>query len=237
MSAPAFSSTAPLAAKPTLDRAAYERFLPLIRRAAMRLVRKLPDHITIGDLIGYGWVGLMEAYQRAQPDMPQQEFEAYASYRIRGAMLDYLRTLDPATRDLRRASRKLTESIRTLTAKHNRPPEEEEIARDLDFSRGLSFTLAAHCTGWPRPARGARPGSGRYRERDSTGGRGRESAGAWRGGRKGHRGAPTQASTDPRPLLPGGLHSEGDRACSGRDRVQGVPTSLGSHAPSPRVDW
>ena len=141
MSAPAFSSTAPLAAKPTLDRAAYERFLPLIRRAAMRLVRKLPDHITIGDLIGYGWVGLMEAYQRAQPDMPQQEFEAYASYRIRGAMLDYLRTLDPATRDLRRASRKLTESIRTLTAKHNRPPEEEEIARDLDFSLEVYHSL------------------------------------------------------------------------------------------------
>jgi RNA polymerase sigma factor for flagellar operon FliA len=100
----------------------------------MRLVRKVPEHITVGDLIGYGWVGLMEAYQRAQPDMPEQEFEAYASYRIRGAMLDYLRTLDPATRDLRRASRKLTEAIRVLTAKYNRPPQEEEIAVELECS-------------------------------------------------------------------------------------------------------
>jgi RNA polymerase sigma factor for flagellar operon FliA len=134
MSAPLTAGMQKSAPRATLDRVAYERFLPLIRRAAMRLVRKLPDHITIGDLIGYGWVGLMEAYQRAQPDMPEHEFEAYASYRIRGAMLDYLRTLDPATRDLRRASRKLTESIRVLTAKHNRPPEEEEIAKELESS-------------------------------------------------------------------------------------------------------
>jgi RNA polymerase sigma factor for flagellar operon FliA len=120
--------------RPALDRWAYERFLPLIRRAAMRLVRKVPEHITVGDLIGYGWVGLMEAYQRAQPDMPAQEFEAYASYRIRGAMLDYLRTLDPATRDLRRASRKLTDVIRALTGRFNRPPQEEEIAAELETS-------------------------------------------------------------------------------------------------------
>ena len=70
MSAPATLVEPSSKPRPTLDRRAYERFLPLIRRAAMRLVRKLPDHITIGDLIGYGWVGLMEAYQRAQPDMP-----------------------------------------------------------------------------------------------------------------------------------------------------------------------
>jgi RNA polymerase sigma factor for flagellar operon FliA len=107
----------------------------------MRLVRKVPEHITVGDLIGYGWVGLMEAYQRAQPDMPEQEFEAYASYRIRGAMLDYLRTLDPATRDLRRASRQLTEAIRVLTAKFNRPPQEEEIASELEFSLDEYYAL------------------------------------------------------------------------------------------------
>lgn len=134
MTASATTPSVETAARPALDRWAYERFLPLIRRAAMRLVRKVPEHITVGDLIGYGWVGLMEAYQRAQPDMPEQEFEAYASYRIRGAMLDYLRTLDPATRDLRRASRRLTEAIRALTAKFNRPPQEEEIASELEFT-------------------------------------------------------------------------------------------------------
>jgi RNA polymerase sigma factor for flagellar operon FliA len=112
----------------TLDRAAYERFLPMVRRTAMRFARRVPSHISVSDLVGYGWVGLMEAYQRADPNMPVSEFEAYASYRIRGAMLDYLRSLDPATRELRRSSRKVTDAIRALTGQKGRAPEEEEIA-------------------------------------------------------------------------------------------------------------
>jgi RNA polymerase sigma factor for flagellar operon FliA len=85
----------------------------------------------VADLVAYGWVGLMEAYRRADAAMPAGEFEAYASYRVRGAMLDYLRTLDPASRDLRRSSRKVTEKIRELTTQSGRAPEEEEIAAGL----------------------------------------------------------------------------------------------------------
>jgi RNA polymerase sigma factor for flagellar operon FliA len=118
----------------TLDRDAYERFLPMVRRTAMRFARRVPNHITVSDLVGYGWVGLMEAYQRADPTMPAGEFEAYASYRVRGAILDYLRSLDPATRELRRSSRKVAEAIRTLTGEKRRAPEEEEIAKALGVS-------------------------------------------------------------------------------------------------------
>jgi len=124
-------ATAEERANRTLDRAAYERFLPMIRRAAMRLARRVPRHITVADLVGYGWVGLMEAYQRADKDMDPGEFEAYASYRVRGAMLDFLRSLDPATRELRRASRKVTETIRQLTTAKGGAPEEEDIAAGM----------------------------------------------------------------------------------------------------------
>ena len=48
-----------------MDRAAYERFLPLVRRTAMRLARRVPSTITVADLVSYGWVGLMEAFQRS----------------------------------------------------------------------------------------------------------------------------------------------------------------------------
>jgi RNA polymerase sigma factor for flagellar operon FliA len=106
----------------------------MVRRAAMRLARKVPQHITVADLVGYGWVGLMEAYRRADPAMPQEEFDAYASYRVRGAMLDYLRTLDPTTRDVRRVSRRVTETIRELTNKAGRAPEEEEIAKGMGLA-------------------------------------------------------------------------------------------------------
>jgi RNA polymerase sigma factor for flagellar operon FliA len=117
-----------------LDRDAYNRFLPLVRRTAIRLARRVPKHITVEDLVGYGWIGVAEAHRRADPAMPAGEFEAYASYRIRGAMLDYLRSLDPATRDLRRSSRKVAETIRDLTGKLGRAPEEEEIATALALS-------------------------------------------------------------------------------------------------------
>jgi RNA polymerase sigma factor for flagellar operon FliA len=123
-------------ARRSMDRAAYERFLPLVRRTAMRLARRVPATITVADLVGYGWIGLMEAYQRTDAGMPDEEFQAYALYRVRGAMLDYLRSLDPATRDLRRASRRVAHAIRELSQKLARDPEEEEIAGALDM--GLS---------------------------------------------------------------------------------------------------
>ena len=130
-----------------LDREAYERFLPMVRRTAMRCARRVPRHITVSDLIGYGWVGLMEAFRRADPNMPPNEFEAYASYRVRGAMLDYLRSLEPGTREIRRASREVAETIRTLTGQHVRPPEEDEIARhmglEVDAYRTLLDKIAA----------------------------------------------------------------------------------------------
>jgi RNA polymerase sigma factor for flagellar operon FliA len=73
----------------------------------------------------------MEAYQRTAEDMPDEEFQAYALYRVRGAMLDYLRSLDPTTRDLRRASRTVTRAIRDLSQTMGHEPEEEDIAKHL----------------------------------------------------------------------------------------------------------
>jgi RNA polymerase sigma factor FliA len=120
-------------ARRTMDRGTYDKFLPLVRRTAMRLARRVPATITVGDLVGYGWIGLMEAFQRSSPEMPDEEFEAYALYRVRGAMLDYLRSLDPTTRDLRRSSREVARTIKDLTSRFGRQPEEEEIANALDL--------------------------------------------------------------------------------------------------------
>lgn len=112
----------------------YRKYLPVVRRTAMKLARKVPAHITVSDLIGYAWIGLVEAFSRASPDMDEQEFEAYALYRIRGAMLDHLRSLDPQTRSSRTQSRRVTRAIAKLTAALERPPEEEEIAKELEMS-------------------------------------------------------------------------------------------------------
>jgi RNA polymerase sigma factor for flagellar operon FliA len=134
-------------ARRTLDRDAYARYLPLVRRTAMRLARRVPSTIAVSDLVGYGWIGLMEAYQRSDPKMPEGEFEAYALYRVRGAMLDYMRSLDPSTRAVRRASRGMARAIRSLSTKLGREPEEQEIAKELELTindyRGLLDKIAA----------------------------------------------------------------------------------------------
>lgn len=108
-----------------------EAYLPLVRRIAMRLIRSLPSSISLDDIISAGWVGLSEALQRCPPDMSEGDLEAYASYRVRGAILDYLRSLDPLTRKLRGASRKITQTVVSLTQALGRLPDEAEIAAGL----------------------------------------------------------------------------------------------------------
>lgn len=121
-------------AQRTLTAADYRKYLPIVRRTAMRMARRLPGHISVADLTGYAWVGLLEAFRRASPDMQDEEFEAYALYRIRGAMLDHLRSMDPQTRSLRSMSRRVTRAIADLSSKLGRAPEENEIADALQMT-------------------------------------------------------------------------------------------------------
>lgn len=113
------------------DRQTYDRYAPLVRRIAMRVVRRLPPTITVDDMLSAGWVGLAEALKRCSPSMPEEEVEAYVSHRVRGAMLDYLRSLDPMSRRMRNASRQVTTAVKTLTMRLGRAPEEEELAREM----------------------------------------------------------------------------------------------------------
>lgn len=122
-------------AKRSLTREEYERYLPLVRRTAMKLARRLPSHVTVADLVSYGWVGLLDAFERASPDMDPEEFEAYAVYRVRGAALDHLRSLDPASRAARALSRKVARAMTELTNERGgKPPDEELIAARLEMS-------------------------------------------------------------------------------------------------------
>ena len=128
------SDEAPTEARPMTDRQQreiYERYLPIVRRIAMRTVRSLPPSITIDDVISAGWLGMVEALGRRTPDMTDDHFEAFASYRVRGAILDYLRMLDPMSRKLRGASRRITEIVSTLVGRLGRTPEQDEVAAEL----------------------------------------------------------------------------------------------------------
>lgn len=131
-------SQAPVSRSPTRgrsdDHAVYERYTPLVRRIAMRTIRTLPATLTFDDILSAGWVGMAEALQRRTAEMQEEHFEAYASYRVRGAILDYLRVLDPLSRKLRGASRRITEAASDLTNRLGRVPNEDEIAGELGLS-------------------------------------------------------------------------------------------------------
>jgi RNA polymerase sigma factor FliA len=107
--------------------------LPIVRFLARRIHERLPQHVDVEDLVSAGVVGLIDAFAKFDPNKRVQ-FRSYAQFRIRGAILDSLRTLDWSPRELRRKGRAVEEAIRTLTARLGRPPGEGEIAAELGLA-------------------------------------------------------------------------------------------------------
>jgi RNA polymerase sigma factor for flagellar operon FliA len=107
--------------------------LPIVRFLARRIHERLPQHVDIEDLVSAGVVGLMDAFTKFDPGKKVQ-FRSYAQFRIRGAILDSLRTLDWSPRDLRRKGRAAEEAVRALTARLGRSPGESEIAAEMGVS-------------------------------------------------------------------------------------------------------
>jgi RNA polymerase sigma factor FliA len=104
--------------------------LPTVRYIARRIHERLPQHVELDDLVSAGVVGLIDAFNKFDHSKKVQ-FKSYAQFRVRGAILDSLRTLDWSPRELRRKGRAVEESIRTLTSRLGRAPQEAEIAEEM----------------------------------------------------------------------------------------------------------
>jgi RNA polymerase sigma factor FliA len=109
--------------------------LPIVRYLARRIHERLPQHVEMEDLVSAGVVGLMDAFTKFDPRKKVQ-FRSYAQFRIRGAILDSLRTLDWSPRDLRRKGRAVEKAIGALTGRLGRAPAETEIAAEMELSLG-----------------------------------------------------------------------------------------------------
>ena len=107
--------------------------LPIVRFLARRIHERLPQHVDIEDLVSAGVVGLMYAFSKFDPGKKVQ-FRSYAQFRIRGAILDSLRTLDWSPRELRRKGRAVEEAIRVLTARMGHAPDEAEVAAEMTLA-------------------------------------------------------------------------------------------------------
>ena len=106
--------------------------MPIVRFIARRIHERLPQHVPVEDLYSAGVVGLLDAFSKFDPSKRVQ-FRSYAQFRIRGAILDSLRTLDWSPRELRRKGRAIEQAIQTLTAQFARAPNDQEIAQQLNL--------------------------------------------------------------------------------------------------------
>jgi len=110
--------------------------LPLVKAIAIRVHENLPVHVDLDDLIHAGVMGLFDAVIKYD-NSKNVAFHAYAKHRIKGAILDSLRQLDWASRDLRRRQKQVESVTRDLAAKLGRTPQESEVATEmgLDMKR------------------------------------------------------------------------------------------------------
>ena len=108
-------------------------YAPLVKYIAERLASRLPASIEVEDLISTGVLGLIDALDKFVPDKGVK-FKTYAEFRIRGAMLDYLRRQDWAPRSMRRKERQLSQIFRDLEQKLKRPATHEEVAEEMGVS-------------------------------------------------------------------------------------------------------
>lgn len=110
-----------------------EEHMPAVRRQALSLQVKLPSSVELDDLIQAGTVGLLDALNRYDPQAGAS-FATFASQRIRGAMIDELRSRDWLPRSVRRKARSVDACTRKLEQQYGRAPEEREIAREMGVS-------------------------------------------------------------------------------------------------------
>jgi len=104
-----------------------------VKAIAVRVHENLPVHVDLDDLVHAGILGLFDAASKFNPDK-QVVFSSYAKHRIKGAILDSLRQLDWASRDLRRRHKQVEAATHDLAATLQRTPTEDEIAAKLGIN-------------------------------------------------------------------------------------------------------
>jgi RNA polymerase sigma factor for flagellar operon FliA len=107
--------------------------LPLVKAIAIRVHENLPVHVDLDDLVHAGVLGLFDAVAKYDSDK-NVAFHSYAKHRVKGAILDSLREMDWASRDLRKRQKQVDSVTRDLSAKLGRAPVETEVATEMGLS-------------------------------------------------------------------------------------------------------
>ena len=108
-------------------------YSPLVKYVAGRVAVGLPPNVEQADLVSYGMFGLIDAIDKFEPERGFK-FETYAISRIKGAILDELRSIDWVPRSVRSKLRQIEKGIAKLEAEHHRPATDAELAEELDWT-------------------------------------------------------------------------------------------------------
>ena len=109
------------------------KYLPIVKSIANKISMRLPHHIHVEDLRSTGIIGLLDAIEKYDPSRGVP-FEAYAEFRIRGAILDELRRMDLIPRSLRLQCKRVEDTYNKLGTRLGRTPTDEEIAKEMGIS-------------------------------------------------------------------------------------------------------
>jgi RNA polymerase sigma factor for flagellar operon FliA len=115
-----------------------KQYSPMIKYVANRIAMRLPPHIEVDDLISVGVVGLIDAITKYDPTRGAK-FKTYAEFRVRGAILDELRSMDWVPRSVRQKASNIDSVVQKLQSKLGRPPEDEEVAGEMGISLDQFF--------------------------------------------------------------------------------------------------
>lgn len=135
---------------PMVDKKERERriikYVPLVKNIVGRIAMKLPSHVGKDDLINAGVIGLMSALEKFD-ETRNVLFETYAGFRIRGAILDELRSRDIVSRSDRNKEARLEEAFESLQRDLGRHPTDEEVSDYLDIPLGEYYKLLNEAKG------------------------------------------------------------------------------------------
>jgi RNA polymerase sigma factor for flagellar operon FliA len=116
--------------------------LPQVKIIASKFHRCCPSEVLLEDLVSAGVVGLLDAYSRFD-SRRNLRFKTFAEHRIRGAIIDYLRQLDPLPRSVRRFQKDREAAISRISQRHQRRAAEQDITAELGVSVELYRKFAA----------------------------------------------------------------------------------------------
>ncbi len=107
------------------------QYVPLVKKICRKIIRNLPPNVDYNDLVSNGIIGLIQAIDHLDSS---KNPESYIKIRVKGAIYDYLRSLDFGSRNIREKEHKIKDIIRNFQNEHQRDPTDEEISNILGES-------------------------------------------------------------------------------------------------------